>query len=249
MTQQLKEILITNARLYETSNFLQGDPSWFMHQVSGKLNQEAMAFVASVLSYGNRQQFMPKIQSLLELSQYQMHSWIHDGTFRHTFPNDNSCFYRLYTNHQMTLFFEAYQHLMQQYGSLVDYIRLNAKTGFEAVEAISRYFSGQGITGIIPKDTASPCKRICMFLRWMVRTDSPVDLGIWEFIDKRTLIIPLDTHVMQQAQSLGLLNSKTTTMNTAIRLTRQLSEAFPDDPLKADFALFGYGVNHKQTDA
>ena len=88
-----------------------------------------------------------------------------------------------------------------------------------------------------------------MFLRWMVRTDSPVDLGIWEFIDKRTLIIPLDTHVMQQAQSLGLLNSKTTTMNTAIRLTRQLSEAFPDDPLKADFALFGYGVNHKQTDA
>ncbi len=84
-----------------------------------------------------------------------------------------------------------------------------------------------------------------MFLRWMVRTDSPVDLGIWgELIDKRSLIMPLDTHVIQQAMRLKILTSKSATMASAQKLTSKLREVFPDDPLKADFALFGYGINH-----
>ena len=83
-----------------------------------------------------------------------------------------------------------------------------------------------------------------MFLRWMVRDNSPVDLGLWsDFIDKRTLIIPLDTHVLQEANTLGLLNGKTASMTVAKKLTAKLSLIFPDDPLKGDFALFGYGVN------
>ena len=83
-----------------------------------------------------------------------------------------------------------------------------------------------------------------MFLRWMVRDNSPVDLGLWsEFIDKRTLIMPMDTHVVQEAIALGLLNSKSNSMSNAIKLTDKLTEIFPEDPLKGDFALFGYGVN------
>ena len=79
----------------------------------------------------------------------------------------------------------------------------------------------------------------------MVRDNSPVDLGLWSsFIDKRTLIIPMDTHVLQEANRLGLINSKTASMSVAIKLSHRLSEIFPDDPMKGDFALFGYGVNH-----
>jgi uncharacterized protein (TIGR02757 family) len=79
----------------------------------------------------------------------------------------------------------------------------------------------------------------------MVRDDSPVDLGIWSsFIDRKTLIMPLDTHVMQEAHRLGLINTKSTTMSAAKELTRVLAEAFPDDPVRGDFALYGYGVNH-----
>ena len=86
-----------------------------------------------------------------------------------------------------------------------------------------------------------------MFLRWMVRTDSPVDLGIWsDLIRLRSLIMPLDTHVIQQSLQLGLITSKTTSMSVARKLTDKLLEIFPDDPLKADFALFGYGVNQGQ---
>ena len=83
-----------------------------------------------------------------------------------------------------------------------------------------------------------------MFLRWMVRSGSPVDLGLWsDFIDRRTLIIPMDTHVVQEANALGLLNGKCASMSAARRLTARLAQVFPDDPMKGDFALFGYGVN------
>ena len=86
-----------------------------------------------------------------------------------------------------------------------------------------------------------------MFLRWMVRDNSPVDLGIWkDSIDKRTLIMPLDTHVLTQAHHLKLLKSKSTSMSIAKKLTAEMAKVFPTDPLKADFALFGYGVNNGQ---
>ena len=85
-----------------------------------------------------------------------------------------------------------------------------------------------------------------MFLRWMVRSGSPVDLGLWSgFIDRRTLVVPLDTHVLQEAKKLGLLKSTSASMSAAKRLTAALAEAFPDDPVRGDFALFGFGVDEE----
>ena len=111
-----------------------------------------------------------------------------------------------------------------------------------AVEALCRHF---GTSAVVPKDASSACKRLCMFLRWMVRDSSPVDLGLWaDFIDKRSLIVPLDTHVLTEASALGLIHSRNASMSSALRLTSTLATIFPDDPLKGDFALFGYGVNH-----
>ena len=69
------------AAMYETEAFLQGDPSWFMHQVVGAANQEATAFVASCLSYGSRRQFMPKIQWLLDCAGGEMDDWVRKGGF------------------------------------------------------------------------------------------------------------------------------------------------------------------------
>jgi uncharacterized protein (TIGR02757 family) len=83
-----------------------------------------------------------------------------------------------------------------------------------------------------------------MFLRWMVRDNSPVDLGLWsDLIDKSTLIIPMDTHVLQEATKLGLISSKCTSMSAALKLSQKLREIWPDDPIKGDFALFGLGVD------
>lgn len=228
------------AEKYETPSFIEGDPSFWMHQVSGAANQEAMAFVAQALAYGSRAQFMPKIGWLLERSGGNMDRWIRSGAFKEDLPAGSSaCYYRLYTVADIYAFLEAYRRLLDDYGTLGAYV--GSCSTLEAVEAITRWF---GDTAPVPKDTSSACKRVCMFLRWMVRDGSPVDLGLWASrIDKRTLIMPMDTHVLQQSVRLGLLTSKTASMSAALRLTARLSQIFPDDPLKGDFALFGEGVN------
>ena len=156
------------------------------------------------------------------------------------------CFYRLYNHDTMYHFLHAYQQLLQEHGTLGNLLRHQAHDGLSAVGSICRYFSQHGISVVVPKDTQSACKRVCMFLRWMVRSNSPVDLGLWaDFIDRRTLIMPLDTHVLSESQRLGLLKCGSATMSAARRLTQKMSEIFPDDPLKGDFALFGYGVRHQ----
>lgn len=252
--KSLQNRLLTLANKYETSSFLNGDPSWFMHQVIGKRNQETIAFIASCLSYGSRQVFLPRIQYLLDCSRSEPYEWIRTGKYTLDIPNDDQCFYRLYTNTMMHHLFYALQTMYEEYGDMENYIRCYAKLNKEkpqtdaiiAIEAICDYFLKHEAIGIVPKSTTSSCKRVCMFLRWMVRTDSPVDLGIWsDLIDQRSLIIPLDTHVIQQSLQLGLITSKTASMSVARKLTDKLLEIFPNDPLKADFALFGYGVNQK----
>lgn len=244
--EDINTLLKQYAERYETEDFLPTDPSWFMHQVNGDTNKETTAFIASCLSYGNRKQFMPKIQSILDFADNNVHEWVLNGRFSENIPDDNTtCFYRLYTYHTMHSLLTALQQMLIEHGSIGNYVKDNATDGFTAVKAITDYFARKKIETIIPKNTASACKRVCMFLRWMVRDNSAVDLGLWKnFIDKRTLIIPMDTHVLQEANKLGLINSKTASMTAARKLTARLTEIFPDDPLKGDFALFGYGVNH-----
>lgn len=111
------------------------------------------------------------------------------------------------------------------------------------VQALSAYFNG--INGIPDHDKGSACKRLCMFLRWMVRTGSPVDMGIWRKVSPDSLIMPLDTHVHRMALELGLTSRKQADMRTAVEITNAMREVFPNDPARGDFALFGYGVEHK----
>lgn len=239
--------LKTLAERYETREFLDGDPSWFMHQVEGEANKELLAFIASALSYGSRKQFLPKIQYILDCSQGEVERWLLSGRYEKDIPDSDECFYRLYTCHTMHAFLCSLTEMLLQHGSLKNYVRQSlaavsqppSRQALDAVEAIVQWFH----VNVIPQSTTSSCKRICMFLRWMVRDNSPVDLGLWsDIIDKRTLIMPLDTHVIQEASRLGLLESKTASMNTALKLTEKLRAVFPDDPLKGDFALFGLGV-------
>lgn len=239
----MRTVLSSLAKQYETADFINGDPSWFMHQVSGEQNQETMAFIASCFSYGSRKQFMPKIQALLDHSGGEVFEWVKSGRYRDIIPQDDSCFYRLYTNRMVLDLLDRLSSCCNDLGGLKELMKRDkVSTAFDALGVLTRTFGGK----IVPKNTASSCKRLCMFLRWMVRKNSPVDLGLWsDIIDRRSLIMPLDTHVMQQANRLQLIDTKTTSMSTAIKLTKKVAKIFPDDPLKADFALFGYGVNNK----
>lgn len=243
MDTKTAQLLREYADRYETEDFIVGDPSWFMHQVKGRRNQEMMAFMAAALSYGARSQFLPKIQWLLDCSEGEPDAWVREGEFRSVLrEDDRDCFYRLYNKGLMARFLGACGELLNEYGSLGEFVP--AGETISALEAFCGWFSARGLAVIVPKDTTSSCKRLCMFMRWMVRDGSPVDLGLWaDKIGKRSLIIPMDTHVLTEAGRLGLVNSRTASMSAARRLTASLAEVFPDDPLKGDFALFGYGVN------
>lgn len=242
MDYNLKQRIIYLAEKYETTDFLSADPSRFMHMVDGKANQEAMAFLASCLSYGSRKQFFPKIQYMLNATKGEMDYWVRSGEWRQDIPDSTNCYYRLYTYHDMFQLLTAYQSMLMQYGSMKNYIQQNASTALEAIEALCNFFTNTN--KIIPKNSSSACKRLCMFLRWMVRSESPVDIGLWaDIIDRRTLIMPLDTHVVQEACRMELLQSRTASMAAARKLTDVMLEVFPDDPLKGDFALFGLGVD------
>lgn len=242
------------AEKYETKEFLVGDPSWFMHQIEGDTNKELLAFIASSLSYGSRKQFLPKIQILLDHIHSSAHGnvseWLCSRKYEEIVPpHSTASFYRLYSNSTFSRFLYALSLMVSKYGSIKAYLQKRMQTNdcLEAINMITEWFASNNSTGVIPKDTTSSCKRVCMFLRWMVRSDSPVDLGIWsDIIDHKTLIIPMDTHVVQESIRLGLLTSKSTSMSNALRLSKKLSEIFPDDPIKGDFALFGIGIDNSK---
>ena len=117
-----RDMLDRYASRYETEDFLIGDPSWFMHQVEGDANREAVAFVASCLSFGSRKQFMPKIQAIVDCAGGNVDLWIREGRFARTFPKScGKCFYRFFTEGDMRDFLEAYRRLMAERGEF-DYL-------------------------------------------------------------------------------------------------------------------------------
>jgi len=244
----VRRMLKRYAALYETTDFLDGDPSRFMHEVEGDANREATAFVASCLSFGKRELFCAKIREIVDCADGDVDAWVREGRFARKLPcGCRECFYRFFTQGNMHDFLREYRRLLLEHGTLGEYVRKEAGgDGFGAVKAICGRFGSCGPAPVVPRDVQSACKRVCMFLRWMARTGSPVDLGLWgDFIDRRTLVMPLDVHVVKQSLRLGLLSSASASMSAARRLTSALAEVFPDDPLRGDFALFGYGVNHK----
>lgn len=246
MNEETRQLLRSLADRYETPDFLDGDPSWFMHQVHGSENREVMAFLASVLSYGRRDQFMPKVRRMLGCSGGEPHRWVLDGAYERDVPDDDRCYYRLYSNRMMRRLLAATRELLVAHGSMGEFARAAAPrhTAIEVLTALADHYLGHGIKGMVPSPRTGVAKRPCMFMRWMVRPCSPVDLGLWAgFIDRRTLFVPLDTHVMQEAAKLGLIGGRTASWRTVERLTAALGEAFPDDPVRGDFALFGYGVS------
>ncbi len=232
------------AAKYETAAFAETDPVRFLRSAIGP-GVETMAFVAACLSYGSRAQFLPKIQEIVDLADGDVHGWIASGRFARSFrAGDDRSFYRLFSYGRMHCFLAALRKLLMRHGSLGAFLRTNgATTAPVALRAICGTFAGRAAP-IVPRDCSSACKRLCLFLRWMVRDDSPVDSGLWrDWFDKSSLIVPLDVHVLRQAKKLGFVRSSTATMHTALEITARLAEVFPGDPCKGDFALYGLGAD------
>lgn len=249
MTQEMKERLKALAEKYENEDFLQNDPSKFMHQYSDEAEQEAVAFIAANLAFGRRDQILKHVELILEASGSSPVRWILSEEYRKFFPADSASFYRMYTNSSMISFFDGLKEIFSTGKTAGEFFRKR----WEPVKDEEEVFLHQLISEVFPADCnllphtpSSAAKKVNMMLRWLVRNGSPVDLGLWDWYPKTRLLMPLDTHVMQEAGKLGLLTKKSPGLGTAIELTEIMKEVFPDDPLKGDFALFGLGVDTKR---
>lgn len=249
MKLELQDKLRTLADKYECTSFCDDDPSQFLQHyknVSGAVvaDAEAASFLAAMLSFGSRSQFIPKINEILQIADNKsgtISKWLADGCFKKDFPHGEKKFYRFYSYDDMQVFFEELAKIIKKSGSLGEHFRKAWEGDNSLPQIISSSFPK---SRIVPKGKNSANKRIHMFLRWMVRQNSPVDIGIWSWYPQSELLIPLDVHVMQQAIELGLIPENATASNkTARLLTEQMKQIFPGDPSRADYALFGLGVS------
>lgn len=260
---ELAEKLIGLACKYESADFLKKDPSQFMHRYSTVREAEAVAFIAANLAFGRREQILSHVEQILQAAGSSPCDWILSQKYKDFFPENQVSFYRMYTNTDMRLFFDGLCSILKEGETIGSYFKEKwlshkkaeippassvdlpaAKKGRDKIylhQVIASAFPEN--CSLLPHSKDSAAKKVNMLLRWLVRDNSPVDLGFWTWFSKKDLLMPLDTHVMQQANELGLINSKSANLKTAIELTKKVAGIFPDDPVKADFALFGLGVD------
>ena len=251
MTEELKKKLRELADHYETAAFYEGDPSQFLHWYEpgagrGSLaDVEAASFIAAMLAFGSRKHFIPKITQILQTADRSLgciSKWLKTRAYKKDFPSGEAKFYRFYSYDDMRVFFGELGEVLNTAGTLGEYVK--CRRDLETVDLAQSIASAFPKSDIVPKGRSSANKRVHMFLRWMVRRGSPVDLGLWQWADPAELLIPLDVHVMQEAAKLGLIpETAAASRKTAGRLTDALSEVFPGDPCRGDYALFGLGVD------
>ena len=233
---------------YENESFIKDDPVQFIHKYKNKKDIELAGFISSLLAYGSRQQFIKKLNILFDnIAQNEPLNFIRNfepeiiGDFNYRFgkPSDFVMIFkilkRLYTESEglEDLFSYGFKQ-NKMFETVVDYFYSRADNSV-----------GQGFYHMIPNPrNGGAMKRMCMFLRWMVRK-GPVDLGIWNFITPEQLYIPLDVHVARVSRQMGLLKRNANDFKSVIELTENLKKLCPQDPVKYDFAMFGYGVNNK----
>lgn len=249
MLTEKTAILIKNlANKYENKEFLLNDPSQFMHRYSSPEEQEIAAFIAANMSFGRREQIISKTESIFLEAGKNLFEWVQNRKYKKFFSKGENSFYRMFSHNDFILFFDSICYFLEESGSIGKHFYKIYNTDTYLAPLICNLFPKN--CHLIPHSKTTAAKRINMFLRWMVRDNSPVDLGLWKNWNKKNkLLLPLDTHVMQEATNLDLINLNkngnipSANIKTCIELTKLMLNVFPEDPCRADYALFGLGVD------
>jgi uncharacterized protein (TIGR02757 family) len=266
--QHLKKILDKKVEHYNQPSFIADDPICIPHLFSKKQDIEIAGFFAAIFAWGNRRTIINKTKELMQL----MDSAPHQFCIHHTSSDLRKLMafkHRTFNITDLLYFIEFFKHHYSTNESLESAFSYNG-TGYskenrevppppagvgligECLNSFYHYFfSLQDIPPRTKKHIASPeknstCKRLNMFLRWMVRKDnSGVDFGIWKNISPASLICPIDVHVARVARQFNLLQRNIIDWQAALELTANLRKFDEADPIKYDFALFGTGVSQK----
>ena len=245
----LKAFLDEKVDRYNRPSFIENDPISIPHSFTKKQDIEIMGFFAAVLAWGQRPTIINKCRELAQRMDGEPHLFITQSSdndlkqllaFKHRTFNDTDLLY----------FVDFLKRHYAQFNSLEDAFVGNGVTDVESALLHFRktFFDSPHAPLRTRKHISSPaqksaCKRLNMFLRWMVRQDNQgVDFGIWKRLQPKDLICPLDLHVDRTARHFGMISRKQTDWQTALELTETLRSFDPNDPVKYDFALFGLSV-------
>lgn len=251
----IRSFLDAKAREYERPDFIKADPICIPHAFTLKQDIEIAGFFAALFAWGNRTTIIQKSKELMQLmdnSPYafcmaqdpeELRRLLH---FRHrTFtPTDILYFVSFFHFHYAR--HESLETAFSQWMKADDDTVETALNGF-----YHYFFSLEDVPARTRKHIAAPfkkatCKRLNMYLRWMVRSNRQgVDFGLWRSIRPDQLLIPLDLHVARVARHFGLLNREATDWQAVLALTSRLRQFDHHDPARYDFALFALGVLEK----
>ena len=246
----LKIFLDEKVRQFNQPTFIINDPVSIPHLFSKRQDIEIAGFLAAVLAWGQRVTIIRKCRELMEW----MDNSPHDFVLNHK-PGNLRCFeafkHRTFNGTDALYFIAALQSIYREHESLEDVFIVpptDATIENGLIRFHHRFFSPGDHPHRTRKHLPTPerkstCKRINMYLRWMVRHDkNGVDFGLWKKISPAQLVCPCDVHVDRVARRLNMIRRKQTDWLTALELTGNLKKFDPLDPVKYDFALFGLGI-------
>jgi uncharacterized protein (TIGR02757 family) len=247
---ELKEYLDFKAEQYENPIFLDSDPLKLVHQFSKKEDCEIIGFLVATIAWGNRKSIISNGEKLIQLLDYQPHDFV----LNYNSSKQLTHFvHRTFNVQDLDFFIRSLQNIYLNHGGLEAAFKVHSEyAGIKGriinfrelfLQVAHEKRSEKHISNPLQN---SACKRLNMFLRWMVRLNNQgVDLEIWKSIATSELYLPLDVHTSRNARLLGLLSRKQDDWKALEELMETLRKMDPIDPSKYDFALFGIGVNEK----
>jgi uncharacterized protein (TIGR02757 family) len=251
----LAEFLQEKVLEFNRPEFISEDPISLPHQFSKLQDIEIIGFWVAMLAWGRRSSIINSGKKLIELMDGAPHDFIvnHEEKDRERFLSFK---HRTFQPLDALYFLEFLQFYYKNNNSLETAFSQHLSPKDETIEKAligfhNLFFSLPDAPQRTRKHIASPskkstCKRLCMYLRWMVRNnDTGVDFGLWKQIKPSQLLMPLDVHVDRIGRRYGLITRKQTDWKTVLELTKSLRKIDPEDPVKFDFALFGLGVLEK----
>ena len=249
---EIKELLDFEASRINHIDFIKNDPVQFPRRFEKLQDIEIAAFLSAIIAWGNRKMICNNCNKMLGLMDGQPYNYVLECGYEEL-PDMN--IHRTFFASNLRYFLRGLNRVYTKYGSLHDFAKFVAISSSEfpswkLVEEMNKVLvdanNGKQDCRCLPGNLQNTAlKRINMALRWLVRDDGIVDIGVWNVIKPSQLFIPLDVHVGNVSRDLGLLTRKANDRRATIELTETLRTMRPHDPVWYDYALFGIGINNK----
>lgn len=245
----IKDFLEEKYLLYNNRSFVQTDPIQIPHQFTKKEDIEIAGFLAATIAWGQRKTIINNAQKLMLWMDNAPHDFILNHSAKELAPFQKFV-HRTFNGTDCVFFIKSLQNIYAKHGGMENAFAIkkkdenvkNAIINFRKIFLELKH-DARSDKHISNPESKSSAKRLCMYLRWMVRNDKKgVDFGIWTKIKTSQLCLPLDVHTGNVSRKLGLLKRPQDDWQAVDEITSVLKQFDKNDPVKYDFALFGLGA-------